>query len=57
MTTIKAGDEADPLRNPAVALLSECPFCRAAPGEPCRTLATGSALELPHYSRTSVEEN
>jgi len=55
MTPIKAAPDA--LRNPAIALLNECPFCRAAAGEPCRTMASGIVLDLPHYSRTPGEEN
>ena len=59
MTFLKPGGEVapDPLRNPAIALLSECPGCGALPGEPCRNMAWGFEMKLPHYSRTHSEEN
>ena len=47
----------DPLRNPVIALLSDCPFCSAKPGEPCRNKTWGFPMKLPHYSRTHDEEN
>ena len=40
-----------PPRNPALALLADCWFCGAKPGEPCRSKAWGFAMKVPHYTR------